>query len=493
MIAAAIAELEAALGPDGVSTRRAARVNRARVPAPFAVHRWEEHVPDVVVLPRSTEEVAAVMKIANRHRVPVVPRAGATGLADGAVPLHGGIVLDVKRLSAIGEVDLDTRTVRVQPGVNLRRLNDHLRPYGLLFPDDPSSYECAMLGGRIGTSGWSHLAGRFGHTRDLIVSMTVVLPTGEIVQVGEGGGRTIRKSSTGYPLKQLFIGHQGTLGVTTEATVELVPRPEREFAGAFGFTSLEAAHAAMGGFARSGLATLSGVMGADDVRLDFVRREGFLRDRPDLASVVTAVLVGTAVEVEAAAGRVMEIGAAAGGEHMGDAFSHEDWLARHIPHIAPLHGRLPDGTAVPMTWHVQDAGCPYTEVLRLREQWHEIVGRYAEREGIFDDWGVTFYTNGAYKPWAELSTTIEVGIWEQELDDERWAAWVECEHELSMASVRCGGTLSCAHGSVREGSLRAMREELGEENFALMGRIKHALDPNHVMNPGKFMLGEARG
>ena len=491
MIAAAIAELEAALGPDGVSTRRAARVNRTRVPAPFAVHRWEEHVPDVVVLPRSTEEVAAVMKIANRHRVPVVPRAGASGLADGAVPLHGGILLDVKRLSAIGEVDVDTRTVRVQPGVNLRRLNDHLRPYGLLFPDDPSSYECAMVGGRIGTSGWSHLAGRFGHTRDLVVSMTVVLPTGEIVRVGEGGGATVRKSSTGYQLKQLLIGHQGTLGVTTEATLELVPRPEREFVAAFGFGGFDAAHAAVGQLARSSLATLSGVMFADDVRLDFVRREGALRDEPDLGSIVSAVLVGSAVEVEAAARRVMELGEAAGGRHMGDAFSHEDWVARHIPHIAPLHGRLPDGTAVPMTWHVQDAACPYTEVPRLREEWHEIVARYAEREGIFDDWGMSFYTNGAFKPWAELATTIEVGIWEQALDDERWRAWIECEHELGMASVRCGGSLSNAHGSVREGSVRAMREELGEENFALMGRIKRALDPNYVMNPGKFMLDDS--
>jgi glycolate oxidase len=440
------------------------------------------------VLPRSTEDVVAVMEVANRHRIPVVPRAGATGLADGAVPLHRGIVLDVKRMSRIGEVDLGTRTVRVQPGVNLRRLNDHLRPSGLLFPDDPSSYECAMLGGRIGTSGWSHLAGRFGHTRDLIVSMTVVLPTGEVVQVGEGGGPTIRKSSTGYALKQLLIGHQGTLGVTTEAVVELVPRPEREFAAAFGFGDFESAHAAMGQLARSGLATLSGVMMADDVRLDFVRREGALRDEPELAAVVTAVLCGTADEVEAGARRVLATGIAAGGRHMGDQWSHEDWVARHIPHIAPLHGTLPDGRHVPMTWHVQDAACPYPEVPRLREAWHEIVDRYARAEGIFDDWGISCYTNGSYKPWGELSTTIEVGIWEQALDDERWRAWVECEHELCMASVRCGGSLSCAHGSVREGSVRAMREELGEENLALMARIKHTLDPNDVMNPGKFGL-----
>jgi glycolate oxidase len=141
-----------------------------------------------------------------------------------------------------------------------------------------------------------------------------------------------------------------------------------------------------------------------------------------------------------------------------------------------------------MTWHVQDAACPFTEVPALRDQWHEIVDRYVAREGIFDNWGMSFYTNGAYKPWADVATTIEVGIWEQTLDDERWEAWNACEHELCMASVRSGGSLSNAHGRVRVGSVRAMREELGEENVALMGRIKRTLDPNHVMNPGKFGL-----
>ena len=357
-----------------------------------------------------------------------------------------------------------------------------------MFPDDPSSYECAMVGGRIGTSGWSHLAGRFGHTRDLVVSMTVVLPTGEVVRVGDGGSPTIRKSSTGLAMKQLFIGHQGTLGITTEAVLELVPRPEAEFAAAFGFGDFDSAHAAAGLLARSGLATLSGVMFADDVRLDFVRREGALLDRPDLGSIVTAVLVGTSVEVRAAAVRVMELGREAGGEHLGDDFSNEDWVARHLPHIAPLHGRLPSGRVVPMTWHVQDAACPFHEVPRLRREWHEIVARYVDRHGVFDDWGMSFYTNGAFKPWAELAATIEVGIWEQDMDEERWQAWLACEHEISMASVRCGGSVSNAHGSVREGAVRAMRAELGEETFALMRRFKRMLDPNGVMNPGTFDL-----
>ena len=132
-----VADLEAAVGAQGVSTRRTSRANRTRLPAPFPVHRWERYMPDVVVLPRCTEEVAEIVRIANRHGLPVVPRAGATGLADGALPLHRGIVLDVKRLSRVLEIDLDTRTVRVQPGVNLRKLNDRLRPHRLDVPRRP--------------------------------------------------------------------------------------------------------------------------------------------------------------------------------------------------------------------------------------------------------------------------------------------------------------------------------------------------------------------
>jgi glycolate oxidase len=129
----------------------------------------------------------------------------------------------------------------------------------VFYPDDPASYPCSLVGGRIGTGGWSLLGSRFGHTRDLVISMQVVLPTGEIVEIGDGGGRKLRKSSTGLTLKQLFTGHQGTLGITTEATLELVPRPELEFAAFFAFDDYMKAHRTTGRLTRSGLATLAGV------------------------------------------------------------------------------------------------------------------------------------------------------------------------------------------------------------------------------------------
>jgi glycolate oxidase len=447
-------------------------------------------MPAAVVLPTTTEHVADVVRIANRHGIPVVPRAGATGLADGAVPRRGGIVVDIKRMDRVLEIDTDTRTVTVQTGIGLRTLNDRLRPLGYCYPDDPSSFPCALVGGRIGTSGWSHLAGRFGHTRDLVISMEIVLPTGDVVRVGEGGGRTIRKSSTGYQMKQLFFGHQGTLGIATEATLELVQRPQCEFTPMFTAPDLATAHRAAGRLARAGLATMSGVMFTDESRIAFARREGAFAAEPHVGALAQAMLYGRRVEVRAAGREVMRIASSEGLSYIGDDMSQHEWSARHLPHIAPLHGRTPDGQAVPMTWHVQDASCPYPQVPELCRRWTAIVDGYAVRTGIIDNWGMSFYTNSAFKPWGEIATTIEVGLWEQALDADGWQAWVDCELELGRASIECGGSVSNAHGATRPGSAPLVPDELGSA-WPLMKLIKRTLDPNYVMNPGAYGLDEA--
>ena len=241
----ALEELAQVLGAEHLITAKPARMHRARVPAPFPVHRWADHMPDAVVLPGSTEEVAEVVRIANRFGIPVVPRSGGTGLTDGAVPLRHGILLDLKRLDKIHELDLENRTCTVGAGVNMLKLNERLGRHGLIYPDDPASYPCSLVGGRIGTSGWSLIGSRYGHTRDLVLSFVHVLPTGEVVRFGDGGGAKLAKSSTGYTLKPLFMGHQGTLGVATEATLKLYPKPEAELSPFWAFEDYDTAHRAL--------------------------------------------------------------------------------------------------------------------------------------------------------------------------------------------------------------------------------------------------------
>ena len=487
-----IDELLAICGDDGVRVDRPARVNRTRVPAPFRVHRWAEHVPDVVVLPRSTEQTAEVVRLANRERIPVVPRAAGTGLTDGATPLRHGILLDVKRMNQIRDIDLVDRTVTVGPGISMLKLNEVLRPHGVIYPDDPASYPCSMVGGRIGTGGWSLIGARYGHTRDLVMSMTVVLPTGDVVQVGEGGGRKLRKASTGFSLKQLFMGHEGTLGVVTEATLELVPRPEVEFAAFFGYPDYRTAYASTGALAKSGFATLAGVVLFDEWKLAYLRRddEAYIEQPESLRAVVALAAYGNRDEVTPAARALMRIGRETGGDYLGDEVSHGDWAARHDRYAIPLHGRAPDGQVVPMSWHCEDAALNYSVLPQVREEWHAIVARHRERYGIFDDWGMFAYTNGAYKPWGDYLVEIDVGIWEQRLDDEAWEGWVNCKREITEVTLKYGGSISACHGASREGDVEYVPTELGGA-FDVMKQIKRTLDPNNVMNPGKYLLDQA--
>jgi glycolate oxidase len=310
--------------------------------------------------------------------------------------------------------------------------------------------------------------------------------------VGDGGGRKIRKSSTGFQLKHLFMGHQGTLGICTEATLELVPRAEAEFAAFFGYPDFETAYRSTGALSRSGLATLAGVVLFDEQKVNYLRRddEAYIPQPPELRSVIATAMYGTLDEVKPAARRLMRIARETGGSYLGDEVSQGDWASRHDRYATPLHGRLRDGTVVPMCWHCEDASIVYSALPDVRREWHAIAERYIERYGIFDDWGMFFYTNGPYKPWGDYLVEIDIGIWEQRLDDETWAAWVECKREIAEVSLRYKGSITACHGATRAGDVELVPLEMGG-GFEVMKKIKRALDPNNIMNPGKYLLDQA--
>jgi glycolate oxidase len=322
--------------------------------------------------------------------------------------------------------------------------------------------------------------------------MEVVLPTGEIVEIGEGGGRKLRKSSTGLTLKQLFTGHQGTLGITTQATLELVPRPEVEFAAFFAFEDYITAWETMGVLTKSGLATLAGVVLFDEWKIDYLRRddEAYIPQPESVKAVVAVAMYGRRCEVEPASKEVMRLGRSRGGRYLGDEISAGDWASRHDRYAIPLHGRRKDGQAVLMSWHCEDAALNYSVLPQVREEWHAIVSRYRERYDIFDDWGMFAYTSGAHKPWADYLVEIDVGIWEQRLDDETWSAWVDCKREIAEVSLKYGGSITACHGATRAGDAELVPTEMGSA-WPVVKRIKRALDPNNVMNPGKQSLDEA--
>ena len=484
------AALHGVLRADQVLTSKTDRFNRARVPAPFPVHRWAERVPDVVTLPESTEDVASIVRIANELRVPIVPRDGGTGLTDGAVPLHHGILVDVKRMNQIHEIDLDNRTCTVGTGINMLKLNEVLGAHGLIYPDNPASYPCSLVGGRIGTSGWSLIGSRYGHSRDLVLSFDHVLPTGEVMHVGDGIGQKISKSSSGYQLKHLFMGHQGTLGIATRATLKLFPKPEAELSPFFAFADYDSAYRCCGALARAGVATFAGAVLFDEWKVAYLRRddEAYIPQPGDVKALVCAALYGWEDEVRVGGRRLMRIARDHGARYLGDEISEGDWAARHDRYATPLHGRTKAGQVVPMSWHCEDASINYTNLPAVTREWHAIVAELRRKTDVFDDWGMFAYTNTSTG--VDYLTEIDVGIWEQQLGDEAWSLFVQAKRDIAAVALKYNGSISACHGSCREGEVDLVPQELGR-GYGVMLDVKRALDPNNIMNPGKYGLDRA--
>ena len=164
-----------------------------------------------------------------------------------------------------------------------------------------------------------------------------------------------------------------------------------------------------------------------------------------------------------------------------------DWAARHDRYATPLHGRTKADQVVPTSWQCEDAALNWTTLPSVRREWHRIVD-LRRRSDAFDDWGMFAYTSA--HTGVDYLTELDVGIWEQELDAETWATWVAAKREIAAVTIAHGGSITVCHGSCREGEVDLVPEELGA-GFDVMLAVKHALDPNGVMNPAKYQLDRA--
>ena len=210
-------------------------------PAVLAEHAGDKwfaaHQPDVVVLPRSTASVSALLRFANRHSLPVTPRGAGHGYVGGCVPVRGGIVLSLARMNRIEEISAADFVAVVQPGVNTQKLQQEVEKRGLFYPPDPASRADNAIGGNIITNAGGPRCLKYGVTRDYVLGLEIVLADGTVVRLG---GRT-HKNKTGFELHRLFVGSEGLLGVVTEATLKLLPLPPFRACLAIGFGAMRAA------------------------------------------------------------------------------------------------------------------------------------------------------------------------------------------------------------------------------------------------------------
>ena len=217
--------------------------------AAHAGDKWfASHPPDAVALPRSTGSVAAIMRFAHAHRIPVTARGAGHGYVGGCVPLQGGIALSLARMNRIREIHAGDFVAVVQPGVLTQRLQDAVEARGLFYPPDPASRADCTLGGNIVTNAGGPRCLKYGVTRDYVLGLEVVLADGTVVRLGS---RT-HKNKTGFDLARFFVGSEGLLGIVTEATLKLLPRPPYRAAIAAGFGSTRDATRAIQSIFRAG-------------------------------------------------------------------------------------------------------------------------------------------------------------------------------------------------------------------------------------------------
>lgn len=226
-----VSKLRTVLGPDEMRLEPS-------VVAQYSGDKWfAAHVPDAVVLPRSTDSVSRVLRFAHRHRIPVTPRGAGHGYVGGCVPVRGGIVISLERLNRIREISQADFVAVVQAGVVTQQLQEAVEERGLFYPPDPASRAQSFIGGNIATNAGGPRCLKYGVTRDFVLGLEVVLADGKVLRLG---GRT-HKNKAGFDLHRLFVGSEGLLGVVTEATLKLLPLPPYRACVAIGFKRMSAA------------------------------------------------------------------------------------------------------------------------------------------------------------------------------------------------------------------------------------------------------------
>ena len=451
--AAMLAALQARFG-DRCSTARAVREQHGRDESPFDVAP-----PEVVVHCESTDDVAAVVALADHHAVPVIPFGAGSSLEGQLLAVQGGVSIDLGRMNAILAVEADDLTVTVQAGVTRLQLNDAIRHTGLFFPIDPGAD--ASLGGMTATRASGTNAVRYGSMRENVLGLTVVTAQAQVISTGTRA----RKSSAGYDLTRLMVGSEGTLGVITEITLKLVPQPEALSAATCTFASIDAA-------VRTTIQVIQ--MGVPIARCELLDAHAVRAvNRHDRLALPEAPMLlmefhGSAASVAEQAATVQAVAADFGGEHFQWATTPEQrtklWTARHHAYLAGLQTK-PGCRCV-----TTDACVP---ISRLAECINDSVAEV-------DASGLAYFLVGHVGDGNfHLCYLIDPLKPEERETAERLNA------QLVQRALRLGGTCTGEHGIGlhKQGFLI---DETGAGAVDLMRSVKHALDPKNIMNPGKI-------
>jgi glycolate oxidase len=420
----------------------------------------EERRPDAVVFVHSTDEVAGVVKVCNKHGVPFVPRGGGTNLSGGTIPFKGGVVLEMIRMNRILEVDRTNLRARVQPGLFNLEFGTALAPLGYQYLPDPASQKAATLGGNVAENSGGPHCFKYGVTTNHVLGLTVVLPDGQVAKIG---GKAL--DTPGYDLPGVFVGSEGTLGICTEVVARIVHLPEGVKTLLAIYDSIEEGSETVSAIVAAGMVPATLEM-MDQLVIKAV--EEFIHcDFPlDCATVLIIEVDGLKDDLEAQSQAIVDLCKAHGAREVrvakDDAERAMLWAGRRgafgaVARLAPSYlvcdGTVPR-TALPKVLRkVAEVGKKYN--LRIPNVFHAGDGNLHPL--ILFDWR----------------------------DAEQKARVMKAGMEILELCVEMGGTISGEHGVGLE-KIDAMRLVFSEADIRSQVRVKQAFDPRNLANPGKM-------
>jgi glycolate oxidase len=420
-----------------------------------------QQLPEAVTLPQSTEEVVDIVRLANREKIPIVPRGAGTNLAGGTIPIQGGIVLSLTRMTEILEIDPVNMVAVVQPGVVTGQLQAEVAKEGLYYPPDPASLKVTTIGGNVAMNAGGPHALKYGVTSDYVMGLEVVLPSGQVIRTG---GKAI-KNVTGYNLTQLFVGSEGTLGVITEITLRLIPQPRASGSVLAAFSELDDAATLVNRILHAGVTP--GVIEIMDnmtiQTVDDYLKTGLPRDA---AALLLIQVDGVTEAVEQELQVVSELCHDNRATLVEVARTPEDeevlWKARRS--ISPSLTRVRPNKLG------EDISVP-------REAIPDVVRRIQE---ISCQRGLPIVIFGHIS-----DGNLHPNILFDQGDPEELERVEAASGDIFEVATAVGGTLSGEHGI---GLLKQkyLRLDLAPETIDVMRTIKRSLDPNNIMNPGKI-------
>ncbi|MDF2500164.1 MAG: putative FAD-linked oxidoreductase [Anaerosporomusa subterranea] len=423
-------------------------------------------LPDLVVRPRTTEEVAAVMKIANEHGIPVTARGAGSGRTGGSIPLQDGISLCLDRMKTIIELDEKNMMITVEAGVRTGDIYNVCAQKGLFYPPDPASFKYSTIGGNIAENAGGMRAVKYGVTHNFVMGLEVVLADGTVINTG---GKSI-KNVTGYNLTQLMVGSEGTLGIVTKAILRLIPMPKYRNTLLLMFSTLDGACGTIHQMLQSGIVPASAEL-MDRTCLNAIAKNRKF-DFPDTAQacIITEVdgaeeyeikKQGEQIETIAQANGVVKLRVAKTAQEADDLWAIRRALSPAVGALAP--DRVSEDISVP------------------RNEFPEIVRRIRK---IVDKYNLDFAVYG-HAGDGNLHPSILCDM----SDPEQAPRVHKAVEEMFAATLELGGTLSGEHG-IGITKQHYIKDALGEAGVVVLKSIKKALDPKGILNPGKMWLEE---